>query len=140
MCCVVFLRYLHNKNVKASEIYSHESFMEKLKKEDSFLCCTDSKINAELIYNDFKDDEDCILIVSGVDEYVNLDSYKKVIFSPKIVYGLDSIMKRPVLPIIKNIQSIPRIWFNKYLDVEISRIYIITFQKKTIKEMILHPR
>ena len=89
-------RYLHNKNVKASEIYSHESFMEKLKKEDSFLCCTDSKINAELIYNDFKDAEDCILIVSGVDEYVNLDSYKKVIFSPKIVYGLDSIMKRPV--------------------------------------------
>ena len=70
--------------------------MEKLKKEDSFLCCTDSKINAELIYNDFKDDEDCILIVSGVDEYVNLDSYKKVIFSPKIVYGLDSIMRRPV--------------------------------------------
>ena len=94
-------RYLHTKNVKASEIYSHESFMEKLKKEDSFLCCTDSKVNAELIYNDFKDDKDCKLIVSGVDEYVNLDSYKKVIFSPKIVYGLDSIMKRPVFTYYK---------------------------------------
>jgi hypothetical protein len=88
--------YLHNKDVEADEIYTHIDFMNKLKKEESFLCCTDSKINAELIYKEFKDDKDCILIVSGVDEYYNLDEFKKVIFSPKIINGLDSILKRPV--------------------------------------------
>lgn len=90
--------YLHNKDVCASEIYSHNIFIDKLKSEKSFLCCTDSKVNAELIYKEIngKNDEDCILIVSGVDEYVNLDSHKKVIFSPKIIYGLDSIIERPV--------------------------------------------
>ena len=70
--------YLHNKNVVASEILTHTKFMKMLKKEDSFLCCTDSKVNAELIYKDFKDDEDCILIVSGVDAYTNLDTGKKI--------------------------------------------------------------
>lgn len=88
--------YLHNKDVDAIEIFTHSNFMKNLKKEESFLCCTDSKINAELIYKEFKDDKECVIIVSGVDEYVNLDEYKKVIFSPKIIYGLDSIIKRPV--------------------------------------------
>ena len=90
--------YLHNKNVPATEIYDHTEFIKKLKSEDSFLCCTDSKVIAELIYAEIggKGDEECILIVSGVDEYINLDSHKKVIFSPKIVYGLDSVMERPV--------------------------------------------
>jgi len=90
--------YLHNKSVCASEIYEHVDFIKKLKSEKSFLCCTDSKENAELIYKEIggKNDDDCILIVSGVDEYCNLDSHLKVIFSPKIIYGLDSVMKRPV--------------------------------------------
>lgn len=36
------------------------------------------------------------LITSDTDEMINLDKYDFVIFSPKIVYGLDSIKKRPV--------------------------------------------
>ena len=36
------------------------------------------------------------LITSDTDEMIELDAYDFVVFSPKIVYGLDSIRKRPV--------------------------------------------
>jgi hypothetical protein len=86
----------HNKDVKSFEINDNKLFVEKLLAEEKFLCCCDSKTSAELIYKHFKDDEKCILIVSGVDQYFKFDEYDKIIFSPKIIYGIDSVMKRPV--------------------------------------------
>lgn len=48
------------------------------------------------------------LITSDTDEDINLDKYDFVIFSPKIVYGLDSIRKRPVYAHYKEHTISPR--------------------------------
>lgn len=191
--------YKHNKDVNAYEIQTEDLFIEKLKKEDKFLCCCDSKNTAEelkqkindetiniihkeiikefenmeeneyekdILDNTSKnfiiskimdylksfekfeeleneteeritsklleiiklkvDDEkynyllelmddgcnfiDCIkdiitinledkhvvCITSDTDEYYNFDEHNKIIYSPKVIYGIDSSMKRPV--------------------------------------------
>ena len=93
---IVKNEFLHNKNVEAEEIFDRDTFIIQLQEQDAFLCCCDSKTEAELLFKYFKDDPDCILITSDTDEYINLDSHKKVIFSPKVIYGLDSTMERPV--------------------------------------------
>lgn len=85
----------HNKDVNAYEIKSYDEMLEKLKTEDKFMLCTDSKSSAEVAYK-YLDDKDILLIVSGNNKYYNLDDYDKVIFSPKIMYGLDSSMKRNI--------------------------------------------
>ena len=87
--------YKHNKNVLAYELNNFAHLIEKIKSEEKFLLCTDSKTNAELIYKQLNDPSVC-LIVGGDDTYYKLDEYDKVIFSPKIMYGIDSSMKRNV--------------------------------------------
>ena len=76
---------------------------------------------------------DVKLITSDNDEYINLDDYDKVIYSPKIVYGLDSSIKRPVycyykertIPPTAMIQQIARCRNIKYLRY--------TFEIKKVK-------
>jgi len=90
--------YQHNKNVKAYELESFNDLKQRLEKEEKYMVCCDSKNNAIYLYetlNGDKDD-DIICITSETEQHINLDKYKKVIFSPKIIYGLDSIMERPV--------------------------------------------
>tara|TARA_R110000737_G_scaffold224042_2_gene238955 strand:- start:4527 stop:7604 length:3078 start_codon:yes stop_codon:yes gene_type:complete len=95
--------YQHNKNVDAYEITDRIIFIEQLKKEDKFLCCCDSKTQAELIFNKLIDYYNCrgithnmILLTSDNLELPNFDGYDKIIYSPKIIYGIDSSMERPV--------------------------------------------
>lgn len=87
--------YKHNQNVLAYEIKTFTHLIERLHKEDTFLLCTDSRTNAELVFKTLDDPTIC-LIIGGDDTYYKLDDYKKVIFSPKIMYGIDSSMKRNV--------------------------------------------
>ena len=90
--------YLHNKGVEAFEIKTLCMLIEKMKKEEKFICCCDSKKNAILLYEKMggKDDEDMILITSDTIEIPDLNKYLRIIFSPKVLYGLDSNMNRPV--------------------------------------------
>jgi hypothetical protein len=96
----VFLEntYKHNKDVKAIEIFDTNEFYDQLKEEDKFLCCCDSKGEAEVLHKKLEEEGiDCLLITSETDENIpNLDSVDRVIYSPRIVYGVDSVMKRPV--------------------------------------------
>jgi hypothetical protein len=87
--------YKHNKGVEATEIKNIDELIKRLKKEPKFLLCCDSKASVEMIKNAL-DDPDIITITSDNDEYINLDNHSKIIYSPKIIYGLDSKMKRPV--------------------------------------------
>jgi len=96
--------YKHNKDVKAFEIDNYESIIEQLKTEDKFMVATDSINIANLIKKDL-DDENIKVITSETKDYVNLDDHDKVIFSPKIIYGLDSSMHRNVYAIYRE-QSI----------------------------------
>ena len=87
--------YQHNKDVECTELSSFQNLLDVLKTKDKFMCCCDYKANAEMIFKHLNDSS-IKLIVGGTDEYVKLDDYDKIIFSPKIMYGIDSTMNRPV--------------------------------------------
>jgi len=96
----VFLEntYKHNKDVNAEEVFDDETFFEDLKNESKFLCCCDSKKEAEILHQKLKDEDiNALLITSDTDDQIpKLDSFDRIIYSPRIVYGVDSLMKRPV--------------------------------------------
>lgn len=96
----VFLEntYKHNKDVKAEEVFDDETFFEDLKNEPKFLCCCDSKKEAEVLHQKLKDENiKALLITSDTEDQIpKLDSHDRIIYSPRIVYGVDSLMKRPV--------------------------------------------
>ena len=85
--------YKHNKNVKAEEILSYDTMIDKLHKNEKWLVPCDSRQNALTLHEQFPDAK---LIVAETTEIPNLDDFDRVIYSPKIVYGVDSTMERPV--------------------------------------------
>ena len=87
--------YKHNQNILAYELNNFDHLIDRLKSDESFIVCCDSKTNAELIYKQLDDPTIC-LIVGGDDKYYKFDDHKRIIFSPKIMYGIDSSMKRNV--------------------------------------------
>ena len=92
--------YIHNKGVPAREYKDEDEFEADLKKLDKWILCCDSKAIAD---NYFKllEDPTIKLYTSDNDEYLDMDAYDKIIYSPKIIYGLDSVMKRQVFCIYK---------------------------------------
>jgi len=101
--------YKHFKGVKYYIYNDAEEFIKKLKEQNKFLLCSDSasvieNLNVDIDFykiigrnKDGKvyDDEQEIDKKEKL-KYINLDDYDKVGFSPKIVYGQDSKMERPV--------------------------------------------
>lgn len=91
-------QYKHNKGVKATEYCNFDKFMKKMMKEPKFILCADSKTIVDIMAHQTfkKTGGDVKVITSETSGRVNLDDYDRVLFSPKIVYGIDSVMKRPV--------------------------------------------
>jgi hypothetical protein len=91
-------QYKNYQDVKVHVIYDENEFFEIMKTKGKFLFCSDSKTDAEL--NGLKlqaDDKDIVIITSdSAEEHIKLDDYLKVLFSPKIIYGLDSTMRRDI--------------------------------------------
>ncbi len=163
--------YKHNKGVKSKEWFKIEDMVKDLKSQDKFMVCMDTKSLALKIFNDYfnktifekvnekeiivegeivnkyeitlgKDDKGIVAVItSDNDSFIDLDKYDRVIFSPKIIYGLDSTIKRPVYCFYKehtispksmiqqiarsrNIEHLNYIYFKKqfvapkYLDLE----------------------
>tara|TARA_R110001592_G_scaffold342978_1_gene633093 strand:+ start:18876 stop:22013 length:3138 start_codon:yes stop_codon:yes gene_type:complete len=103
--------YKHNQGIPAEEVFSFESFIKKVNKSDKWLIPCDSKTQSEIIGH-INASNDYVLITSdgwfhsGRKEYLHgeerqMDLYERIIFSPAIVYGLDSVMKRPVFSYFK---------------------------------------
>jgi len=94
-------KHKHYKGVESEELFNYELLVEQLSKLNEFMVCCDSKneslkLKVKLVELGLKD-EDITVICSATDiKDKNLDKYKQVIFSPSIVYGLDSQMKREV--------------------------------------------
>lgn len=97
----------HYKGIKASELFSYEDLIKELQDLDKYMICCDSATEARNIRNKLQKTNDkhknCVVIdrLYGENEECNLDKIDQVIFSPKIVYGLDSQMKRKVFCIFK---------------------------------------
>lgn len=98
----------HYQGVKATELFSYDELVELISKEESFMVCCDSATEARNLRNKLnKVNEnkykDCVVIdrLYSDKEESDLDNIHQVIFSPKIVYGLDSQMKRKVFCLFK---------------------------------------
>lgn len=91
-------KYKHNNNKEATELFSYNELIELISKQDKAMICLDSKNVGEKLCIDMKDkyDIDIKYYSSDTLEDIDLDAHKFVAFSPKIVYGLDSLMERPV--------------------------------------------
>jgi hypothetical protein len=105
------------KGTESEELTSNQELIKKLRESPKFMCCCDSKTQAEhlteLLNNKNCEITSCdqlkctckqlphefdkvVCIVRDYEGDMNLDNHKRVIFSPKILYGLDSVMPRPV--------------------------------------------
>ena len=100
--------YKHNgKNggIKAREIYDNEEVVldlqYKLANNEPFMICCDSKNVCDVLYHSLNQDKRIGIFTSETMEDIDLDAWDFVIFSPKIVYGLDSVRARPVYCIMK---------------------------------------
>ena len=84
------------KNKQATFYNDENDLLEKLKTESKFILCCDSKKTAD-VYFKLLDDDTIKLITSDTKEQIDsLTNYDKIIYSPKIIYGLDSQKLRPV--------------------------------------------
>lgn len=88
--------YKHNKDVGAIEFFDLEKLITEIKKHPKYIVCCDSKKSAEYIF--IHTGKTAKLLTSSTDKLNNetLDDFNQIIFSPSIIYGLDSSMNRPV--------------------------------------------
>ena len=98
----------HYKGVKATELFSYDDLVNALINKDKYLICCDSATEARNLRNKLQKEnpekhKKCVVIdrLYGENEECDLDKIDQVIFSPKIVYGLDSQMKREVFCLFK---------------------------------------
>ena len=94
-------KHQHYKGVISEELFDYEVLLDKMVKLDKFMVCCDSatecmKLRMKLVEKGLNFDDICVITSKTDVENKNLDNYKIVIFSPSIVYGLDSQMKREV--------------------------------------------
>jgi hypothetical protein len=105
--------YQHNKGISATEIKNKKDLVKKLSNEDKFILVCDSKKEAKYMYNELirlNPNKPIKIYTSDLSqtEKINLDAHDRVIFSPKVIYGLDSIMVRPVYCIYKGSTISPK--------------------------------
>jgi hypothetical protein len=94
------------KDTPAEEIYDYDKFVELIAKEKAFMVCCDSQKEAHNLKNKLKllrnckDDE--IKVVDRLyNENKDLDAIEQLMFSPAVIYGLDSTMNRKVFCLFK---------------------------------------
>jgi len=88
----------HFKGVEVEELSSYEKLITRLYTLDKFMVCADSAKNCRDIKKKLvelgRNEGDIVVIDRLWSGKIDLDDYKCVIFSPKIIYGLDSQMER----------------------------------------------
>ena len=115
------------QNLECKEYTDIDKFYKQLMKRDKFMFCTDSLSLAKTCIERFKlkkverkeykldnkvinkveisyaeDEKGIIVLISGDNDFCpDLDNFDRVIFSPKIIYGVDSVMEREVFAAYK---------------------------------------
>jgi len=131
--------FQNNKDVESEEITQYDDIIELMKKDllaDGFCCACDSKNVAQDVYNliikEFPDKKDDILLIT--DEYkgfIDMDAVKCVIYSPKVIYGIDSTIKRNVYAIYKEHTISPRAMYQQISRTRKIKKLFLYFHKKT---------
>jgi hypothetical protein len=157
--------FLHNNGNTATEIHEHNEFISKVWKEDMYLLACDSKDKAKALWEELTqidkaliqrnkdfgiemDTREPIKLIIAEDkcvktEFIRLNEHKRVIYSPKIVYGLDSNgfgenqLPRPVFAYY-NMKSISPKAMLQQLNRErkITHLYFLIYQKTVRNDII----
>ncbi len=97
--------YQHNHNVSTCVENNYKKFVHKIKCQNKFMVACDSAKDCQNLKSELEDlgVKDIKMYIADNDnnEQIEMDKYDKIIFSPRIVYGLDSIMERPVFGLYK---------------------------------------
>lgn len=99
--------YKHNEGVKAEEINDFDELVNELKTLNKYIVCCDSKTEVDKLAKQINDENVKVFTSDTLTDSIKLDDFDKVIFSPKIIYGLDSSMVRPVFCIFNNMTISP---------------------------------
>ena len=103
-------KYNHNNNKIAEELFSYDDIMNKIKEVDECIIACDEARTCQCVENEIKKhenkkDKKIVVVDRYTDEEIlsnfNMDDWDIVIFSPKVIYGLDSVRSRPVFAVYK---------------------------------------
>lgn len=147
--------FKHNEGVQAEEIFNYNVMIDAISKQDSYLIVSDSKSACKQIKKDLllKDDKSEIMVITS-DENKNvklrdendneittneiklLDRWAKLIISPAILYGLDSVLKRPVYCLYKEHTITPYAMIQQMCrNRNITKLYFMFTKKKFVSDI-----
>jgi len=94
-------QYIHNDGVPSFEFESLDQLIDHVATLDKFMIPCDSLKQSTYIHTELqKRGITTKLITSETNNSsVNLDDHDRVIYSPAIIYGLDSVMRRGIYPV-----------------------------------------
>ena len=123
----------HNQGKPAEEVFSIEKLVELMKKEPKFICPCDEARTCHLL-KEMIGDENILIVDRNTKSRHNWDEYDRIIFSPKVIYGLDSIMERPVFCCYMETTIDPRDMLQQInRNRSITKLWYL-FQRKKCKE------
>ena len=93
--CYVKNTYNHNQGKPTQELFNVDELIKLMKDEPEWICACDWASYANML-KEAIGDEDIIVIDATTTERYEWDEHKRIIFSPKVIYGLDSVRERPV--------------------------------------------
>jgi len=93
--CYVKNTYNHNQGKATQELFCVDEMVKLMKETPEWICACDWASYANML-KEAIGDENIIVIDATTTERYNWDEHKRIIFSPKVIYGLDSTRERPV--------------------------------------------
>ena len=93
--CYVKNTYNHNQGKPTQELFCVDEMVKLMKETPEWICACDWASYANML-KEAIGDENIIVIDATTTERYDWDEHKRIIFSPKVIYGLDSIRERPV--------------------------------------------
>ncbi len=93
--CYVVNTYKHNQGKPTQELFSVDELIKLMKETPEWICPCDWASYANML-KEAIGDENIIVIDATTTERYDWDEHKRIIFSPKVIYGLDSVRERPV--------------------------------------------
>jgi hypothetical protein len=90
--------YKHNAGVPVHEVDSLDAMIDMLEQETKFIVCCDSKSSADYIHAELGDGVKKLTSDKNTElkDGETLDDFDRIVMSPKVIYGLDSVMRRKV--------------------------------------------
>ena len=88
-----------NQGTPAIELFDIKDVIMKMKTTQKWICPCDELRMTEMLYQEMNDDNILLINKNNSGTGKNWDDYDRIIFSPSVIYGLDSIMVRDVFAV-----------------------------------------